>query len=211
MTGPRGNQLLIELPAGVTALRLDAAAEPFDTQARMLLDQLTRSGRRVDSGERAVRAVTTVLDLFAALNVQLVGKFAVATTDGPAVATVVIAVHPLPIEDRDSAAADLSGLAGAIHEIIRRRHPRAETKVVPLPSGPAVAGVWLGELRLPRERTGIEEDMVLPTHRVQFLIPLPTAEHLVALDVSTVSEQAWPTVARQAVSIAGSVRIDDVH
>jgi hypothetical protein len=38
---------------------------------------------------------------------------------------------------------------------------------------------------------------------VQFLIPLPTGEHLLALDVSTTSADGWPFVARQAVAAAG--------
>lgn len=209
MTVPRRNQLLVELPAGFAALRLDAAAESFDTQARLLLDQLRASGHAAGDGEPTVPAVTAVLALFAAFNVQLVGKFAVVTADGPAVATLVLAVHPLPVEDPGSAAADLPGLAGAIREIVKRRHPLAETRVVSLPAGPAAVGVWSGDLRIPHERTGTEEDVVVPTHRVQFLIPMPTAGHLVALDVSTVSEQGWPAVARRAVAIAGSVRFDD--
>lgn len=209
MTGPRRDRLLIGLPAGFAAVRLDAAAEPFDTQARRLLDRLGASGRPRGDSEPTVRGVTAVLDLLAALNVQLVGKFAVATADGPVVATLVLAVHPLPVEDPGSAAADLPGLAGAIREIVRRRHPFAQTRVVALPAGPAMVGVWSGELRLPHERTDTEEDVVVPTHRAQFLIPLPTAEHLIALDVSTVSAQGWPAVARQAVAIAGSVRFDD--
>ncbi|MGH3916432.1 MAG: hypothetical protein ACRDTC_23935 [Pseudonocardiaceae bacterium] len=156
MTGPRSNQLLIDLPAGCATLRLDAAAEPLDVQARALLAQLRASGRPVEDDAQTAYAVTAILDSFGALSVRLLGKFAVATADGPATATVVLAVHPLPVEDAESAAADLSGLAGAIREIVRRRHPLAETRVVSLPADPTVVGVWSGELRFPPERTGTE-------------------------------------------------------
>lgn len=99
-----------------------------------------------------------------------------------------------------------SGLAAAVREIVQRRAPYAETRVVSLPAGPTVVGVVLGELRLPPERTGSVAEVVVPTYRVQFLIPLPTGEHLLVLDVSTTSTTGWPTIARQAVASAGSVR-----
>jgi len=178
-------------------------------QAHTLLEQLRASGRPVGDGVQTARAVTAILDSFSALSVQLLGKFAVATADGPATATVVLAVHPLPVEDPESAAADPAGLAGAVREIIKRRHPLADTRVVSLPAGPTVVGVWSGEFRFPHERTGTEQDVVMPTYRVQFLLPVPATGHLVALDVSTASVHGWPTVARQAVSIAGSMRFDD--
>ena len=77
-----------------------------------------------------------------------------------------------------------------------------------MPAGPAVVGVVLGEFRFPPERTGSDVDVVVPTYRVQFLIPLPTGQHLLALDVSTTSADGWPTIARHAVAAAGSVRFD---
>jgi hypothetical protein len=211
MTGPRpGTRLLIDLPGGLAAVRLDAAAEPLDRQARRLLDQLGGAGPPVGGIEQTTSAVTAALTRLGALNVQLIGKFAVPTADGPATATVVLAVHPLPVRDREAAAANRTGLAAAVREIVQRRHPAAETRVVPLAIGPAAAGVWFGELRLPPERTGTEQEVIVPTYRVQFLIPLPTplpaAGQLVTLDVSTVSAPGWPAVARQAVSIANSVR-----
>lgn len=205
MTGPR-SQLLLDLPAGLAAVRLDTAGESLDVQARRLVEGLQASDHQVADVEQTVRGIVEILDMLAALNVALTGKFTVATPEGPAMATVVIAMHPLPVEDPEAAAADLSGLAAAVREIVQRRAPYAETRVVALPAGPAVVGVVLGEFRLPPERTGSDADLVVPTYRVQFLIPLPTGEHLLALDVSTTSTSGWPMIAQHAVAAAGSVR-----
>ena len=207
MTGLRP-QLLLDLPAGLAAVRLDAAGEPLDVQARRLVEDLQTSDHPVAEVEQTVRGIIGILDLLGALNVALTGKFAVATPEGPATATVVVAMHPLQVEDPDAAAADLSGLAAAIREIVQRRARYSETRVVTLPAGPAVVGVVLGEFRLPPERTGSDADVVVPSYRVQILIPLPTGEHLLALDVSTTSAYGWPTIARYAVAAAGSVRFD---
>ena len=50
---------------------------------------------------------------------------------------------------------------------------------------------------------GTKHEVVLPTYRVQFLIPLPTGKHLAVLDVSTTSEQAGqPWLATQSPSRA---------
>jgi len=201
-------QLLLDLPAGLAAVRLDAAGEPLDVKARRLVEGLQTSDHPVAEVEQTVRGIIGILDLLGALNVGLAGKFAVATPEGPATATVVVAMHPLQVEDPDAAAADLSGLAAAIREIVQRRAPYSETRVVTLPAGPAVVGVVLGEFRLPPERTGSDADVVVPSYRVQILIPLPTGEHLLALDVSTTSAYGWPTIARYAVAAAGSVRFD---
>ena len=207
MTVPRP-QLLLDLPAGLAAVRLDAAGEPLDVQARRLVEGLRTSGHPVADVEQTVRDVIGVLDMLAALNVALTGKFAVATPEGLATATVVVAMHPLQVEDPEAAAADLSGLAAAVREIVQRRAPYLGARVVTLPAGPAVVGVVLGEFRFPPERTGSDVDVVVPTYRVQFLIPLPTGQHLLALDVSTTSADGWPTIARHAVAAAGSVRFD---
>jgi hypothetical protein len=201
-------QLLLDLPAGLAAVRLDAAGEPLDVQARRLVEDLQTSDHPVAEVEQTVRGIIGILDLLGALNVGLAGKFAVATPEGPATATVVVAMHPLQVEDPEAAAADLSGLAAAIREIVQRRARYSETRVVTLPAGPAVVGVVLGEFRLPPERTGSDADVVVPSYRVQILIPLPTGEHLLALDVSTTSAYGWPTIARYAVAAAGSVRFD---
>ena len=164
MTRP-GERLLLDLPAGFAALRLDLGAPSLDAQARELVGTLRAAGRPVGDVEQTVRAITTVLDRFAALNVQLIGKFAVTTADGPATATVALAVHPLPVQDRDAAAANLSGLAGAVRTIVQRRHPDAELRVMPLPIGPTVVGVWLGRLRLPavaRQAVSIARSVRVP-------------------------------------------------
>ena len=207
MTGLRP-QGLLDLPAGLAAVRLDAAGEPLDVQARRLVEDLQTSDHPVAEVEQTVRGIIGILDLLGALNVALTGKFAVATPEGPATATVVVAMHPLQVEDPEAAAADLSGLAAAIREIVQRRARYSETRVVTLPAGPAVVGVVLGEFRLPPERTGSDADVVVPSYRVQILIPLPTGEHLLALDVSTTSAYGWPTIARYAVAAAGSVRFE---
>ncbi|MDQ3599789.1 MAG: hypothetical protein M3408_00720 [Actinomycetota bacterium] len=207
MTGLRP-QVLLDLPAGLAAVRLDAAGEPLDVQARRLVEGLQTSDHPVPDVEQTVRGVIGILDLLGALNVALTGKFAVATPEGPATATVVVAMHPLQVEDPEAAAADLAGLATAVREIVQRRAPYSETRVVALPAGPAVVGVVLGEFRLPPERTGSDAEVVIPSYRVQILIPLPTGEHLLALDVSTTSAYGWPTIARHAVAAAGSVRFD---
>ena len=168
MTGLRP-QLLLDLPAGLAAVRLDAAGEPLDVQARRLVEDLQTSDHPVAEVEQTVRGIIGILDLLGALNVGLAGKFAVATPEGPATATVVVAMHPLQVEDPEAAAADLSGLAAAIREIVQRRARYSETRVVTLPAGPAVVGVVLGEFRLPPERTGSDADVVVPSYRVQVL------------------------------------------
>jgi hypothetical protein len=98
----------------------------------------------------------------------------------------------------------------ALHELVRRRFPAAESRVVQLPCGPAVAAVFFGEFRIPPERSGRDAEVVVPVHRAQFLIPAPTGRHLVVLEVNTGSEQAWPAVAEQAVASARSIRFQDV-
>ncbi|MGH4021397.1 MAG: hypothetical protein ACRDT0_19640 [Pseudonocardiaceae bacterium] len=203
-------QLLLELPGDLAAVRLDAAGDSLDTQARRLVDQMVSSGRSVGDVEQTVRGVVDTLDMLGTLNVQLTGKFAVPTSEGPVTATVVLAVHPLQVNDRRAAAEDLTGLASAIREIVQRRNPYADMRVVTLPAGPAAVSVVSGTLRLPAEWGGGQE-VAVPTYRVQFLIPLPTGEHLLALDVSTTSERGWPAIARQAVAAARSVRFDDAR
>lgn len=136
------------------------------------------------------------------MNVRLIGKFAVGDGAAPTLATLLLAIQALPVDFEDT---DASGIAGALREVVRRKNPDLDTRVITLPIGPAVAGVSFGEFRFPAADG--QDGSVVPTSRAQFLIPLPVERHVVLLDVSTTDEHAWPKVAREAVAVAGSVRL----
>lgn len=212
MSTPTLPKILLDLPAGFTAVRLDTAAEDRYERARGLVNDALTSDRAPEAGQAGpaelTRAVASWFDELASVNVLLFGKFAVPDTEGPALATLALAVTPLDMPDPDRAAADLPALASGIVEILSRAHPEADCRVVRLPVGPAVAAVFAGSYRWPTEVTGLPEEVVRRSLRGQFQIPLPTGDHVAVLDVSTDSDTAWPEVCRTAVTVARSLRLE---
>jgi hypothetical protein len=149
--------------------------------------------------------MATVADWMRQLQVRMLGSFPVQTPDGPAVAALVVAMPPMPLGDQEPTEEFRSMLASGLQELVKRRVPDGDCRVVELPCGPAAALVQLGEYRLPPEKTGGAEVSVIPVHRAQFLVPAPTGTHLVLLEVSTGSEQGWPATAEEAVRVARSI------
>ena len=200
--------LRLRPPAGFIPLPLDPDQDRRRLSARELAERVAgATGPSVDELTKAVLAVGERVD---ALNVRLLGGFAVATSGDPATAAMVLAVQELRAPKPELIAEDRSYATSALCELVQRRSPDAESRVVELPCGPAVAAVFFGEFRIPPDRTGRDAEMIVPVHRAQFLIPAPTGRHLVVLEVNTGSEQAWPAVAEQAVATARSIRFQDV-
>ncbi|MGH3917386.1 MAG: hypothetical protein ACRDTC_28835 [Pseudonocardiaceae bacterium] len=200
--------LRLRPPAGFVPLPLDADQERRSRGARELAQRMSGAvGMPVDELTDAVLAVG---ERVGGLNVRLLGSFAVTSSGDPATAAMVLTVQELRATRSALSAEDRSSAARALHELVRRRSPDAESQVIQLPVGPAVATVFLGEFRIPPERSGRDAELVVPVHRAQFLIPAPTGRHLVVLEVSTGSEQAWPAVAEQAVATARSIRFQAV-
>lgn len=200
--------LRLRPPAGFVALPLDVDPERRRLGARELAERVAAvTGRSVDELTEAVLAVG---ERVGAANVRLLGSFAVATSADPATAAMVLAVQELRAPRPALIAEDRSYATSALHELVQRRSPDAESRVIQLPCGPAVAAVFFGELRIPPDRSGRDAEMVVPVHRAQFLIPAPTGRHLVVLEVNTGSEQGWPALAEQAVAAARSIRFQDV-
>jgi len=200
--------LRLRPPAGFVPLPLDPHPDGRRLGARELAERIPgAAGLSVDEFAEAVLAVG---ERVGALNVRLLGSFAVAPSGNPATAAMVLAVQELHAPSPELIAEARSYATSALHELVCRRSPNAESRVVELPCGPAVAAVFLGEFRIPPDRSGLATETVLPVHRAQFLIPAPTGRHLVILEVNTGSEQAWPAVAEQAVATARSIRFQDV-
>ncbi len=199
--------LRLRPPAGFVSLPLDPDPERRRLSARELTERMP--GAAGLSVEELTEAILAVGERVGAVNVRLLGSFAVASSGDPATAAMVLAVQELRVPKPELIVEDLSYLTSALHELVQQRSPDAESRVVQLPCGPAVAAVHLGEFRIPPERSGRDAEMVVPVHRAQFLIPAPTGRHLVVLEVNTGSEQAWPAVAEQAVATARSIRFQD--
>lgn len=200
--------LRLRPPAGFVPLPLDPEPDRRRLGARELAERVHRAvGLSVDELTEATLAVG---ERVGAVNVRLLGSFAVAISGGPATAAMVLAVQELRAPKPELVAEGRSYATSALHELVQRRSPDAESRVVELPCGPAVAAVFFGEFRIPPDRSGRDAEMVVPVHRAQFLIPAPTGRHLVVLEVNTGSERAWPAVAEQAVATARSIRFQDV-
>jgi len=132
-------------------------------------------------------------------NIRVFGKFAVG--DGPDfLATLTLALVPFPETE------PLESVAGALADIYRRRHPRAEVRLVDLPAGPAMAAIEGGEFRLPPELTGNSVEEVRTQIKAMYQIPWPDGRSVVMLSVIAESEQAWPAVAEATARIANSLR-----
>ncbi len=134
-------------------------------------------------------------------NIRVFGKFAVG--EGPEfLATLTLALVPFP------AAADGPGesVAEVIADVYRRRHPKAEVRLVSLPAGPAMAAIECGEFRLPPELTGNPVEEVRTQIKAMYQIPWPDGGSVVMLSVIAESEQAWPAVAEATGRIAHSLR-----
>lgn len=138
-------------------------------------------------------------------HVVLFGKFATGTE--PVLATVALALVPLDGPAVETAANNLDVVAGDLHAEFRERHPGADSRVIRLPIGPAVAGLVIGEFRLPPEVTGEPAEVIRPTCRAEFQIPLPGGRALAVLSVSADSADGWPDIADQAGRIARSLTI----
>lgn len=204
--------LRLRPPAGFVPLPLDPDPDRRRLGARELSERVPgAAGLSVDEFAEAVLAVgERVGGWVGVLNVRLLGSFAVAPSGNPVAAAMVLTVQELHAPSPELIAGGRSYATSALHELVRRRSPSAESRVVELPCGPAVAAVFLGEFRIPPDRSGLATETVLPVHRAQFLIPAPTGRHLVILEVNTGSEQAWPAVAEQAVATARGIRFQDV-
>lgn len=204
--------LRLRPPAGFVPLPLGADPERRRLAARELARQMSGTADlSVDELTDAVLAIgERVGGRVGGVNVRLLGCFAVAGPGDPATAAMVLAVQQLRASQPAPSAVDRSSVSSALHELVRQRSPEADSRVVELPCGPAVATVVLGEFRIPPERSGRDTEMVVPVHRAQFLIPAPTGRHLVILEANTGREQAWPAVAEQAVATAHSIRFPDV-
>lgn len=201
------SSLRLRPPAGFVPLPLEVDPERRRLCARELAHRL--AGATGPSADELTEAVLAVGERVGAVNVRLLGSFAVATPGDPATAAIVLAVQELRAPKPELIAEDRSYATSALHELVRRRSPDAESRVVELPCGPAVAALFFGEFRIPADRSGRAIETVVPVHRAQFLIPAPTGRHLVVLEVNTGSEQAWPAVAEQAVATAHSIRFQD--
>lgn len=202
------SSLRLRPPAGFVPLPLDADPERRRLGARELAERV--AGATDPSVDELTEAVLAVGERVGAVNVRLLGSFAVATSGDPATAAMVLAVQELHAPTPELIAEDRSYATSTLHELVQRRSPDAESRVVELPCGPAVVALFFGEFRIPPERNGRDTEMVVPVHRAQFLIPAPTGRHLVVLEVNTGSEPAWPGVAEQAVATARSIRFQRV-
>ncbi|SDD39194.1 hypothetical protein [Actinokineospora iranica] len=198
--------LRLELPPGFAALPIGENAAAQRDHAFELVRKAESAGQDVGDAVTTAEQMVGVFDALRAMDIQLCGKFAVVTDDAPATATVLLSVQRLRSADPAAAAGDLVGMTGAVKELFQRRNPQAQTRTIQLPIGHAVAALVVGEFRIPPERFGAEDELVIPTFRAVFLIPLTTGDHLAALDVSTTSEAGWPEISRQAVAIARSLR-----
>ncbi|MDQ3886495.1 MAG: hypothetical protein M3308_05680 [Actinomycetota bacterium] len=202
--------LRLHPPAGFVSLPLDPDLEHRRLGARELAEQMSRAAGL--SVEELTEAVLAVGERVGAVNVRLLGSYAVASSGGgdPATAAMALAVQELRASKPELIAEDRSYVTSALRELVQRRSPDAASRVVQLPCGPAVAAVLFGEFRIPPDRSGRDAEVTVPVHRAQFLIPVPTGRHLVVLEVNTGSELAWPAVAEQAVATARSIRFQDV-
>ena len=201
--------LRVRPPAGFVPLPLDPDPDRRRLGARELAERAPgAAGLSVDELTEAVLAVG---ERVGALNVRMLGSFAVATSGDAATAAMVLAVQGLRAPKPGLLAEDRSYATSALHELVQRRSPDTESRVVQLPCGPAVAAVFFGEFHIPPDWSVRDTETVVPVHRAQFLIPAPTGRHLVVLEVNTGSEQAWPAVAEQAVTTARSIRFQDVR
>lgn len=200
--------LRLRPPAGFVPLPLDADPDRRRHSARELAERM--SGTADLSVNELTDAILAVGERVGGLNVRLLGSFAVISSGDPATAAMVLAVQELRATDPAPSAESRSYATRALHELVQRRSPAAQSRVIQLPCGPAVAAVFFGEFRISPDRSGRDTEMVVPVHRAQFLIPAPTDRHLVVLEVNTGSEQAWPAVAEQAVATARSIRFPDV-
>lgn len=202
---PTGH-LTVDLPPGFVHLPTDPSG--LD-RIRQIIDAAGEAGRDYGNPDQVASGIAEWVNFLGSMNVQVFGKFAVATDSGPATANLMMSVQKIEVADPERAAEDRSLLAGAVMEIFRRRNPHAQTRVVELPIGPAMAGLVIGDLVVPAEKFGNPDEVSVPTFRAVFLIPLPTGEHLVMLDVSTGNEPGWPEISRQAVAVARSIAMDD--
>ncbi|WP_199431327.1 hypothetical protein [Qaidamihabitans albus] len=143
-------------------------------------------------------------------SVRLFGRFAVGG-DAPEPATFSLAVVELT---RPGAApvAHLTRDRGLVAEALRAQYqqhrPEADTRVIDLTIGPALAAVTAAEYRLPPEMSGHSREVVRPVFRIEVQIPAPDGRHLVVVDVTTESEADWPAVAEETVRIANSIRVE---
>lgn len=137
--------------------------------------------------------------------IRLFGKFAVC--EGPDyVATLTMGVARWPDGDPEMLAASRSAVAGALLDVYRQKHPRADARPVLLPIGPAMAAIEAGEFRLPPEVTGQASELVRPRLKAEYQIPLPSGEGVVILTVTAESETGWPSIARATTLVACSLR-----
>lgn len=203
MSTPGQPLLWLQPPEGLVPLPLHDDPEQQERVVRSLTELLSHITQQPP--EELGGAMTAVADWVRQLQVRMLGSFPAHTPDGPAVATLVVAMPPMPLGDQEPTGEFRSMLASGLQELVKRRVPDVDCRVVELPCGPAAALVQLGEYRLPPEKTGRAEATVVPVHRAQFLVPAPTGSHLVLLEVSTGSEQGWPAAAEEAVRVAHSI------
>jgi hypothetical protein len=140
--------------------------------------------------------------------VRVFGKFAAG--DGPEhLATLSLGVLRWPDADAEMLTVRRSAVASALLDVYKKKHPRADARLLRLPIGPAMAAVEAGEYRLPPEYTGRPTEIVRSQAKVEYQIPLPDGEYVAILMVTAESEVGWPAVAEAATRVAYSLRPAD--
>jgi hypothetical protein len=190
---------MVELPLDLDPARRHAAAGQLTTR----LEEVAGGGLR----EFASLAVVAG-DGLVKQGVRMLGQFVVDAPGGPALGTLAIGTQVLAAPD----GTDEEFVERAVEALTAQtaqRRPYADTRQIDLPCGPAVASLVYGEFRLPPEETGASAETVVPTFRAEFLVPSPTWDRVVVVDVSTSNEDGWPSVSTAAVGIARSLRFVD--
>ncbi|MFI5561436.1 hypothetical protein ACIA2T_19330 [Amycolatopsis japonica] len=195
--------LRIDLPPGFIGMPVTG---DDTTNARFALGVgekvAAHAGRSTEDFAAALLTLTSGLK---ANGVRVFGKFAAG--DGPEyLATLSLAVVRWPDADPEMLTVRRTAVAEALLDVYRKKHPRADARVIRLPIGPAMAAVEAGEYRLPPEFTGRPTEIVRAQAKVEYQIPLPDGEFLAVLVVAAESETGWPAVAEAASRVAHSLR-----
>ncbi|MFK0247457.1 hypothetical protein ACIQUM_22415 [Amycolatopsis azurea] len=200
--------LQIDLPPGFTGMPVTGDDTMNARFALSVGEKVAAHAGR--STEEFATALMTLTPELKANGVRVFGKFAAG--DSPEyLATLSLAVLRWPDADTEMLNLRRDAVAGALLDVHRKKHPRADARVIRLPIGPAMAAVEAGEYRLPPEFTGRPTEIVRVQAKVEYQIPLPDSEYLAVLVIAAESEAGWPSVAEAASRIAHSLRPADTE
>lgn len=208
-TGDGGRAMATEfefdLPRGFGPVPLDPSPIERAEHARRILSHL--GDNALGDRQRAVDGLVIAGEMMRAQGARVAGQLTIEDVDPDVTASFMLAIHDLPDGGvaRDGLEARYELVAALVTQL-QQRHRDQKVRAAELSSGPAVISVRAGHFQIPAERMTTGIPISAQSYGIQIMVPDPSGDRLIIIDVSTHHTEHWKTFVTQAVSVSESIK-----